>query len=382
MAELFRKSDVPRDRLHHAIGRVPERPFQILGLTSEVTLGDLIANTVFFSTLANQFDHARLHVKFRDVRPYSRDVLSLSPWIDKAEALPGEWPKLVRAWAPHLKPWKPMDIGKQKGRNVPFYDLIVSNQMASVNAVHALPSPVTLSLPSDRAAALRNRLVELGLRPERWFAVIHSRESTYQFRPRGGDRDNDPAAFESLARHVVSLGGHIVRLGHPGMSALPAMEGLVDLSNVPDGFLLQAAAVSRARFMVAGPSGAIALAWAFGVPNALVDAVDAGGMWGEEYGSILTHEVITPSSKCLRNESLLASGLLDRVKLQAKMKSEAGYRMRKMSADEAKTVATRLYEKTANCSGWRELRQTPSRPKPNTIQWPPVTTHPTPWLDL
>lgn len=98
MAELYRKSAALNARVPDP-GSCPERPFQILGLLETHELGDLISNVVFLSTLANQFDYARLHVKFRDVRPYSREVMTLSPWIDLAEPLPGEWPKFVRAFS-------------------------------------------------------------------------------------------------------------------------------------------------------------------------------------------------------------------------------------------------------------------------------------------
>ena len=364
------------------IGSRPERPFQILGLTTATTLGDLISNVVFLSTLKNQFDHARLHVKFRDARPFSREIISLSPWIDLAEPLPGEWPRFILNRFPSLKLWRGVEIGHLKGKRSRFYDMIVTSQMASVNAVHALPNPVPLRLPEAKAENLRNQLIAAGLRPDRWFATLHYRDNTYQYRPGGNDRDSDPAAFKSLVDHIIALGGQAVRLGHPGMEPFKPQPGFVDLSLEPDSFLLQAAAVSHARFMVAGPSGAIAIAWAFMVPNTLVDAVDTGGIWGEELGSILTHEVITPQGDRLRNASLLESGLLDRQRLMSRIKSEAGFQIRKVAASELKLVASRLYEQTADCSGWRVPASLPAGPRPNHIMLPPMTTHPLPWFNL
>ena len=63
MAKLLQKRDMPAGDKQSDIGLTPERPFQILGTTTEVTLGDQLLNVIFLSTLANQVDYSRLHVK-------------------------------------------------------------------------------------------------------------------------------------------------------------------------------------------------------------------------------------------------------------------------------------------------------------------------------
>jgi putative glycosyltransferase (TIGR04372 family) len=382
VAQLFKRSEFSSEQLMMGVGTRPERPFQILGVTVETTLGDLISNVVFLSTLKNQFDHARLHVKFRDARPFSREIISLSPWIDLAEPLQGEWPRFILKRFPQIKLWRGVEIGHLKGKRSHYYDLIVTNQMASANFIHALPNPVSLRLPNAKAESLRGKLVTAGLRPNQWFAALHYRENTYRYRPGGNDRDSDPEAFAGLVDHIIALGGQAVRLGHPGMKPFTPRPGFVDLSLEPDSFLLQAAAVSHSRFMIAGPSGAIAIGWAFKIPNTLVDAVDTGVMWGEEIGNTLTHEVITPQGHRLRNNSLLEAGLLDRKVLFDRMKVESGFKIRKITANELKTVASRLYERTGDCSGWRPPATLLECPKPNHIVLPPVVTSPQPWLNL
>ncbi len=227
MAELFRKSTFSLNATLPNPGTRAERPFQILGLLETHELGDLISNVVFLSTLANQFNHVRLHVKFRDVRPYSREVMELSPWIDLAEPLPGEWPRLVRMLFPPtklLKPWRPMQVGSQKGGNAYLYDVIVTSLMAREDAVHGLPNPVPLRLPEAKVQDLRAALIAEGLRPDGWFAVFHYREGGYKYRP-VADRDSDPAAFDGLADSIIALGGQAVRLGHPGMTSFKPREG-------------------------------------------------------------------------------------------------------------------------------------------------------------
>lgn len=361
-------------------GASREHPFRILGLMETHEFGDLICNTVFLSTLANQFDHARLHVKFRDVRPYSRQILSLSPWIEKAEPMPGEWPAMVRRFFPHLNPWRiRLDIGNQESEHSSQYDMVVTQQMARDESVHALPNPVSLRVPSSRVGELTTRLIAKGLDPGHWFAALHHRESTYAYRPGGSDRDSDTGAFDQLVNHIIGLGGKVVRLGHPEMTPFQPRDGFVDLSSEPDGFLLQALAVSHARFAIAGPSGAIALAAAFLIPSTLVDAVDTVGMWGPI--DVLTHVVKTPSCQILRNASLRESGLLDSDRLAKQMKANPGYQIRKATVDELKAVADKLYTRTTDCPGWR-LPSASVSLKPNRFAWPLKFTNPMPWVDL
>src|SRR5262245_11496476 len=215
MAMLLQKRDMPAGDKTDNVGLKPERPFQILGITTEVTLGDLLANVVFLSTLANQFDHARLHIKYRDVRPYSRDVISLSPLIDLAEPLPDEWPKIVRRLKPNIEPRRYPDVGRLNGGRAYYYDMVVTNQMARSMTIHTFPQPAPLVLPHDRSDRLKEQLVAVGLQPDQWFATVHYRESSYKFRQQSGERDSSPGAFSELVDFIISLGGQVVRLGHP-----------------------------------------------------------------------------------------------------------------------------------------------------------------------
>lgn len=385
LAELFKKSALPPDVKLTDAGAHPQRPFQILALLETHELGDLLSNVVFLSTLANQFDHVRLHVKFRNVRPYSPEIMSLSPWIDRAEPLTDEWPTIVRRFFPAhklLKPLRRVEIGTQKGKNVHVYDMILTSLMASQDAVHALPDIVPLRLPTARGDELRSRLIAKGLKPDRWFATLHYRESSYRYRPGNTDRDSDPSAFDRLVDDIIALGGQAVRLGHPGMVGFRPREGFVDLSLEDNSFMLQAAAASLSRFMIAGPSGPMVLALAFATPMTLVDAVDTGGVWHLDRTDVLTHEVTTPKGESLRNAALLKSGLLDADLLAGCAEAQAGYRVRKASSDELAIVAKRLYDRTTDCPVWRAPATVPARPKPNQILWPLKLTYPMPWLDL
>jgi len=363
------------------VGLKPERPFQILGITTEVTLGDLLANVVFLSTLAHQFDYARLHIKYRDVRPYSRDVMSLSPLIDLAEPLPGEWPKIVRRFKPDIEPRRYPDVGRLNGGRATYYDMVVTNQMARSMTIHTFPDPVPLALPDDQSPRLKEQLVTLGLRPDQWHATIHHRESSYKFRPHSGERDNTPEAFDELVDFIISLGGQVVRVGHTGMAPFKKREGFIDLARRPDSFMLQAAAVSLARFAILGPSGPVSLSMGFGTPATIVDSLDRGGVWGT-VTDLLTQELTTSDGRILRNQSLVDAGLMDSFLLRDLMKRDSRYKIRKTSAAELKEVAFRLFERTKDCPAWRPALPLPVGPKPNSITWPPRPTYPMRWVGL
>jgi putative glycosyltransferase (TIGR04372 family) len=306
--------------------------------------------------------------------------MSLSPWISSMEPLGREWPKLVRDHFPHIGPrHEGAEISSQEMGD-PRYDMVVTSLMARDEAIHALPNPVPLQIPFARGDELATRLVSKGLNPDRWFAVMHHRESTYHYRPGGTDRDSDASAFDALVDHIIALGGQVVRLGHPGMTPFRHREDFVDLSAEPDGFMLQAAAVSYARFAIVGPSGAMAMATGFLIPTTLVDAVDTVGMWGPS--DVLTHVVTTPDGQTLRNQSLLDAGLLHGDALEKLRTQNPGYHVRKANAEELKAVATKLFERTASCSAWRTPTPLPNSPKPNRVSWPLKLIHYMPWVNL
>lgn len=366
MAKVYQKRDMTKGDKQADLGLKPERPFQILGLTTQTEIDDLLLDVVFLSTLANQFDHARLHVKFRDVRPYSRAIMSLSPWIDLAEALPGEWPKPIRKCFPRLQPWRQPDVGWLNGGRAYYYDMVVTHPMMRGMALRELPDPVALRLPEDRRAEMKSRLVARGLKPDRWFAVLRCGES----------------ACRHLADRIIALGGQAVSLGEPGMGQSGPRADLVDLSGEKDDFLLQAAAVSHARFMITASSRLMALAPAFAVPSTLIDAVDLDGIWGLGHGDVLTHEVTTPKGAVFRNASLFAAGLLDKARLRALTAAEPGCLIRKANGEELARVATKLYDRTNDCPAWRPPAEAPSGPRPNQIMWPLSPAHSLDWVTL
>ncbi|WP_374649776.1 TIGR04372 family glycosyltransferase [Dongia sp.] len=381
---LFDKSRIGPSELFRRIGYTAERPFLIYAPIIELTLGDFIGKIAFLATLKNQFDHAILDVRFRDTRPYLRDIIALAPNIDRALPLV----KRKRSWVEKLlrlpKPTGTASLDVRKGRRHAFYDIVVTDWMADARNVHGLPGSVPLRIPPALAPSLEEKLIRLGLDPNRWVAAIHYRESSYAWRKRGEDRDSDPREYERLAHFIIDkLGGQVVRLGHPEMGPFTPREGLLDLSRIPGSFMLQAAAVSHARFVVAGPSGGVAMGWGFHVPTGLVDAVDALGGWGPMHQVVLTHEVTTADGRRLRNRDLLDSGLLCRFKLRQRQEAGETFGIRKNSSAELSAVAAHLYDATSEISAWRPPAPMPSVPvRPNHVVWPPQTRENLAFLDV
>ena len=73
-------------------------------------------------------------------------------------------------------------------------------------------------------------------------------------------RNGGPGSYRQAIDHIIDkLDCQVVQIGHPEMKPFPQRDGLVDISGIRNAFMLQAFALSRARFMIGGASGPIAL---------------------------------------------------------------------------------------------------------------------------
>lgn len=383
-ARFFQKQDISNNALYRDIGRTAERPFIIKAMLKETSLGDLLGQIVGLVSIKNHFEHAELHIRYRNIRPYSSELMQLAPEIDSATGLRHYWPKWARLGFPDSRLWHPMAraIDGNKGSWSSFCDLCVSDWMVNPRWLHAMPSS-PLRTPAHLEDQFTNQLISAGLDPNQWFAVVHYRASSYLSKTSGQLRNGDPTAFKQLVDHVIDeLGGQVVQLGHPELDPFPSRPGFVDLSRLPNSFMLQAFATSRARFMIAGPSGALGFGWGFHVPTGLVDATDAVGGWGPATQVILTHEVTTPDGRCLRNRELLESGLLDYPILRDRIRAGEAFETRKTSAAELAIVADFLHGETTDVNDWRELAPDFSGSRPNQLIWPPQTSENLNFIDV
>ena len=371
--------------LFSEIGQRADRPFMILATFAETSLGDLVSKVAFVNTLKDQFDHARLIVRYNDFRHYSREVISLAPNIDHAEPIRGEAPQWMRRFLHDVRLWRPLSgsITRSKRYHEAFYDLVVVDSMANSRTVHALERTTPLQVPAERRDALADRMCELGLAPDKPFCVVHYRDGSYPLKGGNPHRNGLPEAYYQAIEHIIDdLGCQVVQLGHPEMTPFPARPGFIDLSRSGNSFMLQAFAVSHAKFMLASASGPATLGWSFDVPTAIVDCLEAHTGWGNAETVFLTQEVTTPTGDMLRNTSLSEAGLLDIRALARTMREHKGYSVRPNSGEELITVADHLHACSKDVSGWRPLSVAPQNPRPNSIVWPPRVRWDVKFLDV
>ncbi len=374
---MFHKSSVSDNMICRDIGRTALRPFVIKASLRETSLGDFLTKLIFLATLKNQFDYGEIELRYRDVRPYSSEVVSIVPGIDRAIPIRWHIPRWARLGLPDTRLWHHIarSIDGNKGSWGSFCDLYPTDWMVNPRALHALPNPVRLKIPAEHEQRLADQLQRLGANPDRWLAVVHYRASTYLTKRKGQLRNGNPSAQLELISHIIErLGGQAVLLGHPELEAFPERANFIDLSRIKDSFLLQAFACSKARFLIAGPSGPLNLGWGFQIPTGLVDASDGVGGWGSCEQVILTHEVTTPEGKRLQNRALFENGLLDYPVLRDKIRAGEPYQVRKNSAEELIAVANHLYDASSRTTGWRTSSTEVGGPKPNHIVWPPQTS--------
>jgi putative glycosyltransferase (TIGR04372 family) len=249
-------------------------------------------------------------------------------------------------------------------------DLFINHAMAMDRGFANYERLAYLRYPNIQVGPLSDALIAAGVKPGRWFVAVHAREPGYDNQPsRPTLRDQDPATFLPAIAHIITkLGGQVVRLGNPAMSALPAMDGLVDLSRADAN--LQCFAISRARFLLAGPSGPSSVAACFHVPVALVNAVDVGPE--NDRAVYRTIKLATPDGGRLTQAALFEAGYDEESIIQ---RMAAGERLGviRIAPEEIIRCSNFVYERTANVKGWREPEPVDPRPRPNVLEWPGST---------
>jgi putative glycosyltransferase (TIGR04372 family) len=161
----------------------------------------------------------------------------------------------------------------------------------------------------------------------------------------------DDRPFEELARHVVTeLGGQVVCLGDPGTRPFDLGPDFVDLRRPENGFMLQAMAISRARFVVTTPSGSAQLPGAFDVPYAIANSLSILGVWTPA-GTIMPNHLIDPQGRRVDIRRIVKAGRLDWESVQAALRN--GCRVVENTAAELMAVAQGLFERTSDCLIWR-----------------------------
>ena len=320
--------------------KVTNRTIRIFASALDRTFGDFLTRNLYAAAVKMQFKSAQLAIYYRDDRPFKSDLIALNPYIDDAVAMPG--PEIV----PIDFFYSPSDRTPLPGANrfiaqgLANPDIMLTPSMMGAEDLLRFDRHPIFRVPEDRVSELSDRLVGLGLDPNHWFCCLSYRQPDVDDRP-----------FEALARHIMAdLGGQVVRLGDPTMRPFDLGAGFVDLSGVEDALMLQAMAISRARFMVTTSSGAAQLPGAFDVPYAVTNSLSILGVWTPT-GMIMPNHLIDPQGDRIDIRRLCNAGRLDWESVQTAVRN--GCRIVENSADELCAVTRMLYDRTSDCRTWR-----------------------------
>ena len=254
--------------------------FTIFGVLGFRALGDFALAVMTCAYLKRRIRNAVLLVYAQNDRPYKADIVNLCPDIDdkvfaSGAAIPLDWLDIAGE-NPNSAPREIIE------RGFAHASLVLSPRMISAVAEDgALEFVRCLQIPEALEGELRTKLMAAGVSENRWLVCTHARQDGYRYRQAESPRSVDPEPFFRLADYIIDdLGGQVVCLGSANMVPAPARPHLVDLTRGED-FLLQAYALSRARFAVVTDSGVQHVVNGLGVPFAvtnleMMDAVLTG----------------------------------------------------------------------------------------------------------
>ena len=351
-------------------GESARNPFVVVALLLSRTLGDFVDQSLFAASFAKLFQHAHLHVYYRDDRPYKQDVVSMIPNLKEAWGVRGDNSLPLDAFDGVFEPPVKVASGEWYENKCESADIILTPQMMNRAALPMFPSLEFLRIPSNKMDALDARLKKLGVDPNRWFCVLHYREPSYGFRPVEKDRDFAPDEAVAMTRHVIEhLGGQVVRVGHKEMVPFPEMDGFVDLATEEDAFLLQAYATSRSRFFLElSTSGAVCIAWAMGVPVLRCNCVSIVGPL-DSNSIVLTKHIIRPDGSRMSMREMVDGKVISDVAMK-KVLQPQGFQYESNSLAELKAATWKIFSVTADCSGWRSPATVKPHAPTNRVELP------------
>lgn len=346
-----------------------ETPFVIFAALLARAIGDFAIQNVVAASVKCAFQHARLVTYHIPDRSYKATIVKSNPHIDlsltgtEKSTLPIELFDINSGRKVFFRNKHFQDIGGK------YPDLVLVPAQMRLQTINGLPNVAGLTFPDNLAIGMAEQLINLGLDPERWFCTLHLREGTYVQRPSEPSRDTPIDAYVETAKHIIEeQGGQVVRLGHHGSKPFPKMPGLFDISTIPDTFNLQAFAITRARYMLAGPSGIAQMGSAFKTPTAVVMAPSQEGAWNS--GDIqLNQHLIAPGGQRVPLRDSIAAGM----RFEPAMKNlieNKGWRIEPNSVAELKRISDIMLERTQEVEGWRETSPDQFETVPNTLSLP------------
>lgn len=346
-----------------------EPPFTIFALCLDNAFGDFAVRLVYAASVKLLFGNARLHVCYRDNRPYKRFMVSMCPHIDESIVLPADAPRLPFEPLEDLNSGVPAPnlagaFARLDRLGADLAHLVLTPAEMPMYQISSFPVVGYLEFPIGEVGQCHERLLGLGLDENRWICCIHYRERSYQYRNFKSQQNSDPEIFIELMSTIIDeMGGQVIRVGHPGMYTFPKKPGFIDISGVDGGVSLQAYSIARSRFCLMGISGPSALCGAMDIPIGRVNATMIGAGPNPD-GVILLQRVFTPSGKPVPREVALAKRMYE----EAWPEYEArGYWMEPNSTAEIIEVARIMYRETTSCPGLRPLRPPVRNPDPSNV---------------
>ena len=325
-----------------------ERGLVIAAFLGTQAIGNFIMYHLVAASIARAVPGGRLVVIYRDDRPYKGFINMLNPYVTttlKANAdsnfvIPLDWfdGETDVSGRPFGEEWY------EQGFHKP--DILLTPSMLDIEKC-LWPAP-QFRVPSDIAPILTEALIRRGVDKDRWFASVHMREAGYKWRP-GSDppRNVDPKTYIPMITNIIHRqGGQVVRLGHPAMTPLPEMDGLIDLSRQENNFPEQAFAASRARYFIGTDTGATQIAAAFKTPAAATNALGIG-VWND--GDVVLLQ------KFIRSDGGMVD-MDDLVEIASQLGNHrlSGVELAHNSPGELIAVADHMHEITSDCQRWRE----------------------------
>jgi len=349
-----------------------KKPLVIAAFLGHRTLGDFTMNQVTAASVVRAAGpDAKLLVIYRADRPY-KDLINLcNPAITRTLRMPDD-PNVITPleWLEGRKnlPGAPEDEEWfAEGYHKP--DMVLTP--AQLRIEHCIGTPPPLLFPAPLEGPMAATLASLGLRKDKWFAVVHLRELGYQHRL-GVSEERCVNPLEYLAplkRILKEHGGQIVRIGDPSMTPLPAMDGMVDLCKIPNSFPLQAYALARARFFFGTDSGPTQLASAFKTPVASTNAFGIA-VWND--GDVVLNKKVFKES----GGEISARELFDMGTWTVHRTWPSRTTLQANSTDQLIEVVDYMVETTTDCPGWRPDAIIPSEETQELalpLQWRQVT---------
>ena len=345
-----------------------DRPVKIFAAALDRTLGDFLTRGIYAATVKMHYANARLALYYRDDRPYKRDLVAINPYIDQKVVILGDratpldvfYPHHDRADIPGTRDFIKIGLADP--------DIVLTPSMMILEDLLRLDRHPIFRIPEDRVSELSDKLVGLGLDPNRWFSCLFYRQPNYAYRGATAHRDTDDRPFEALARYIIEdLGGQVVRIGHPEMRSFDLGPGFVDLSRLTGEFMTQAMAISRARFMVTGPGGPGHLPGAFDVPYVVTNSMTYWAVWTPT-GMIMPNHLFDATGRRFDIRELAAMGAFNWGSVSYGIKNR-GYRLVENSFEELRAVSNLLWSRSTDCPGWRPPAPVPMPAPTNRVDF-------------